>query len=176
MTNTTLKRAGVRTWMLAAGAAIGVAFVLAGCDKSAEREAQARSEAEWARQNAPKMAALNVKGVDEANSAKISIDDAGRVCRAAIASLMGRDPSIIAVTSNDGAHINVSYRTMNDGKVWRNHCSIIGDRVNWAAILDGAQGRWRTEDDIRYVLSGPSIKVTVRTDGELVSEKSYQIE
>lgn len=154
----------------------GVSIALVGCDKSAEREAQARSEAEWARQNAAKMAALNVKSVDETSRAKISANDAGRVCRAAIASIMGRDPSIIVVDSNDGAHINVSYRRPDDGKIWRNHCSIIGDRVNWAAIFNGEQGRWRTEDDIRYVLSGSSIKVTLRTEGELVSEKTHQFE
>lgn len=152
---------------------LGAALAVAGCDKSAEREAQAQRERAWASQNADKMAALNTKLID---TKKLSPTDAGRICRAAIGTLMGQDPRIIAVDNSNGEDVVVSYSRPDDGKIWRNHCYISGDRVNWAAILDGVRGRWRNEDDIRYVLTGPSIKITVRSDGELASEKAYQLE
>ncbi|PHY20777.1 hypothetical protein CSW59_06020 [Caulobacter sp. BP25] len=153
-----------------------LALVLAGCDKSAEHEAQTRSERDWARQNAEKMAALNVRLDNGFSDAKINPKDAGRVCRAAVASLMGRDPTLIRVASSNEEGVDVSYVSPNDGRGWSNHCAINGDRVSWTTISNGVQGRWRTEDDIRYALNGPSVKITVRTNGELMSQKTYQID
>lgn len=92
-----------------------------------------------------------------------------------MAALMGRDPAVMSIAGNDGHDVIVSHRTPDDGKVWNAHCVVNGDRVSWAAITDGVQGRWRTEDDIRFVKTGPTIKITVHTDGALAAERSYRI-
>lgn len=85
--------------------------------------------------------------------------DMGRVCRAAIATVMGRDPSIIRVTATNGSIVDVRY-TRDDGTVWSNRCRVDSGQVTWAAIENGQPGRWRTEDNITFSVDGDQITVT----------------
>lgn len=89
----------------------------------------------------------------------LSQNDQGRVCRASIATVMGRDPSIIRVVANDGNVVSVRY-TRDDGTVWNSRCRVEAGRVTWAAIENGRPGRWRTEDRITYVVDGDQITIT----------------
>lgn len=89
----------------------------------------------------------------------MTAEDMGRVCRAAIATVMGRDPSIIRVTATNGNIVDVRY-TRDDGTVWSNRCRVESGRVTWAAIENGQPGRWRTEDNITFSADGDQITVT----------------
>ena len=61
------------------------------------------------------------------------------VCRAGIAALMGREPSIISARQVGGiAHL--SYVRPDDGTRWSYRCRLVGARILWASDT----GRWRT--------------------------------
>jgi hypothetical protein len=104
----------------------------------------------------------------------------GRICRAAIATIMGGDPGAIRAapvpdaTTDHGMTVRTRYTRSSDGTVWRNECSVAGNRVLWAAIdANGTVGRKRLEDQIYYSARGSSITIKVDMDGERVSEKTY---
>ncbi|MBI2260282.1 MAG: hypothetical protein HYU62_01255 [Caulobacterales bacterium] len=99
------------------------------------------------------------KAEPEVAPVAMTAKDMGRVCRAAIATVMGRDPSIIRVTATNGNIVDVRY-TRDDGTVWSNRCRVESGRVTWAAIENGQPGRWRTEDNITFSADGDQITVT----------------
>ena len=102
----------------------------------------------------------------------LSDDDRGRVCKAAIAVLNGRDPSIMRVIKDEAGLTRVRY-TRDDGTVWTNECRVEPDRVSWRIVDSGGPGRWRTEDTITYAIDGDTVSVRLSMDGEVVSEKEY---
>ena len=57
--------------------------------------------------------------------AEIRASDLGRVCRAAVAALNGRDPTIIKVERVESGVAHVGYVRPNDGKVWKNQCRVL---------------------------------------------------
>ena len=105
------------------------------------------------------MAAAPATDSAEAAPVAMTTKDMGRVCRAAIATVMGRDPSIIRVTGTNGNIVDVRY-TRDDGTIWSNRCRVESGRVTWAAIENGQPGRWRTEDNITFSADGDQITVT----------------
>lgn len=65
--------------------------------------------------------------------------NAGHLCRATIAVLMGRDVGIIRVDGERAGIANVSYVRPDDGTLWGYRCKLEGNRIIWATI----DGRWR---------------------------------
>jgi hypothetical protein len=63
------------------------------------------------------------------------------ICRTAIASITGRDPTIMRVTRTDGDILFLSYVRPIDNFVWDYRCKIEGNRVIWAS----EPGRWRED-------------------------------
>jgi hypothetical protein len=63
------------------------------------------------------------------------------ICRAAIASIMGRDPKIMQVTQNVGDVLFLTYVRAMDNFVWTYRCRVEGNRVVWAT----EPGRWRDD-------------------------------
>lgn len=99
----------------------------------------------------------------------------GRICRAAIASLNGRDPSIIKVLSSANGITRVRY-TRDDGTVWTNECRVADNGyAEWRAVQNGQPGRWRDEDTIRYSVDGTSISIQTFMGGELVTDDTYEM-
>lgn len=100
----------------------------------------------------------------------------GRICRATIASIMGRDPNIIRVVSNSGEVVRVRY-TRDDGTVWNQQCRVSTDgQVTWAGIENGRVGRWRTEDAISYTVEAPNrIRIRQSSMGELLDDSVYTV-
>ena len=76
----------------------------------------------------------------------VSAEERQLVCRAAIATVMGRPLAIIKAKEGRNNLITTSYRRQSDGTVWRNLCRLEGSRVVWASIReDGTPGRWRNQ-------------------------------
>lgn len=99
----------------------------------------------------------------------------GRICRAAIASLNGRDPAIIRVLSASDGIYRVRY-TRDDGTVWTNECRVADNGfAEWRAVQNGQPGRWRDEDTIRYSVAGDSISIKTYMGGELVTDDTYEV-
>jgi hypothetical protein len=61
------------------------------------------------------------------------------ICRAAIGSLMDREPKVFRVTRTDGDILFLSYVRPIDNFDWTYRCRVQGNRVIWAS----EPGRWR---------------------------------
>lgn len=113
----------------------------------------------------------------------LSDNDLGRVCRAAVAALNGRDPAIIKVENVADGIAYVRYARPTDGRVWKNRCRVEGNRVVWASVdLNGpgsGPGRWRTdaEDEVvTYALKADTVKVRITySDGSTEPEHVYAV-
>lgn len=75
-------------------------------------------------------------------AAEASPVEQSAVCRAAIGSVMGRDPKIMSAQAA-GDVVTVSYRRPSDGSVWSYRCRLEGNRIIWAS----AEGRWRNHPE-----------------------------
>jgi hypothetical protein len=131
----------------------------------AEDDLSQRQASEWAAENAA--------------ARKVGVS---RICRAAIASLMAQNPNIIRATpaedatTDKGMTVRTRYVRRSDGTVWRNECSVAGNRVIWAAIDDdGSVGRKRTEDKIYFSAKGATINIIQELDGVRISSETYTV-
>lgn len=88
-----------------------------------------------------------------------------QVCRATVAVVMGRDPSIIKVERISDGVVRLYYFRPDDGQRWDYRCRLEGQRAVWAT----AEGRWRThpqDETIQFVSSGEALTIEQRfTDG-----------
>nr|WP_325265575.1 PH domain-containing protein [uncultured Rhizobium sp.] len=95
-----------------------------------------------------------------------------KICKAAVAAIMGRDPSIISVGAEISGVLPLSYVRPDDGKQCKYRCRVEGDRIIWASDT----GRWRTDpldEKIFYTISSNTISISERyTDGSS-NESTY---
>lgn len=150
--------------------AITISLVVAGCGPNAE-QAEVAAMDEKADVQAP-------PSVQQPASVAMSEADMGRACRGAIASINGRDPGIIKVTRTAGNLIRTRY-TRDDGTVWQNECEVGSGNLRWRT-WDGngpgsGPGRWRTEDEILFTITGDKVHVRQSMEGELISEDDFTI-
>ena len=88
------------------------------------------------------IAALSLCGCLEfAAAADVSPLEPELICRAAIGSLMDRDPKLFRLTRTDGDILFLSYVRSIDNFDWTYRCRIRGNRVIWAS----EPGRWRED-------------------------------
>ncbi len=154
--------------------ALGALMVVAACDDGYEQAGRDLTQSTRELNEANEMAAA-IRGDVEPQPVSLSDADKGRVCRAIIASLNGRDPAIIEVISSQGFTHRVRYRR-DDGTVWTNECRVGSGTAEWRAITDGQPGRWRDEDTIRFTVDGPTITVETFSMGELMTNDTYTVE
>jgi hypothetical protein len=104
----------------------------------------------------------------------LTSEDRGRVCKASVAKLMGRDPSIMSVHHLGGGITRVSYNRPDDGKRWVSDCRVEGDTVVWADVENGTRQRWRThpmDEKIAYSMHDETIRICETfSDGSMSSE------
>lgn len=92
------------------------------------------------------------------------------VCRAIIATLMGRELEIISVDDVQngvaGRIVYLSYIRPNDGTLWKNRCMLEGGRVIWSTVdafgPNTGFGRWRNDpvDPIlTFTQSGSEVEI-----------------
>lgn len=87
------------------------------------------------------------------------------ICKAGIATIMGRDPKTIKVLSNEGGVVLLQYRRPNDDSLWSNRCRIEGGRIMWAS----GNGRWRDDprdEKVSFTVAADTITIKeTYTDG-----------
>lgn len=98
------------------------------------------------------------------------------ICRAAIATLMGRSPSIIKVDGVEAQIIYTTYVRPDDGSVWSNRCQIRGSQVAWGTKT----GRWRDHQMDEKVYFAQSVDrqnltITVAYADGSKSEKTFRL-
>ena len=102
----------------------------------------------------------------------IALADDGQVCKATIAALMNRDPSIID-SQSAGGKVLLSYQR-SDGDTFAYKCRVDGSRVFWG----NADGRWRDhsmDSTITYAQSGNRITINEKgPDGSSI-QKTFEI-
>lgn len=96
-----------------------------------------------------------------------------QICKAGIATVMGKEPNIITATNISSPIIGLSYIRKDDGTKWLYKCKINGNTIVWGS----SDGRWREDpldSVITYKISGDSIIVSEKyTDGS-ESVKEYK--
>lgn len=94
------------------------------------------------------------------------------ICRAAIATIAGRDPKAMQVTRIAGDVLFLSYVRPIDNFVWDYRCKIQGNRVVWAS----EPGRWREDpkdDKVFFEIVGDRRQLRVienHGDGSVTKE------
>jgi hypothetical protein len=81
------------------------------------------------------------------------------ICKAAIATIMDRDPLIMRA-KQDGMVIHVEYVLREGGAVWGYRCRMDGRQIVWAS----AKGRWNTHPKdavVTFELADEQRQVTI---------------
>ncbi|CAH9061992.1 hypothetical protein PSECIP111951_02602 [Pseudoalteromonas holothuriae] len=117
-------------------------------------------------------ASLLIVGIEaQANSQPVTDT---QVCKATIATVMGRDPSIIKLQKQQNSVIYVSYIRKSDSSKWTYRCKLKGNKVIWAS----EKGRWREhslDSKIVYSIHDNTLKISEQhTDGS-TTKKSFKI-
>jgi len=97
------------------------------------------------------------------------------LCRAAVASLMGRDINTIEVTRTQANITFTAYIRPSDGSVWRNRCRVDGPRIHWGTDV----GRWRDhplDEVVTYEVRGSKLTVRVSMSGSTGSSKVFDLQ
>lgn len=95
-----------------------------------------------------------------------------QICVATVATSMGRDPSIIKVSSSQENITSLSYYRSEDGKYWKYRCKLEGDKVIWASD----PGRWRTgqyDSKITFSVDGDSLNILENYSDGSSTTKTY---
>ena len=85
------------------------------------------------------------------------------ICRAAIATIAGRDPKAMQVTRIAGDVLFLSYVRPIDNFIWTYRCKIEGNRVVWASD----PGRWREspkDDKVSFEILGDGKQLRISDD------------
>jgi hypothetical protein len=173
---------------------IAVGLSLAACgqesDPQAEKLARVQAELDAAKEETAKLKAQVAasEGVqpkptaaEPATSAPapISAKDMGRVCRASIGAIMGRDPAIISAKSVAEDLVETKY-TRDDGTVWKNQCRFEPGRIVWRTVdafgPGSGLGRWRDEDEILFRVEGDGrVWIKHSMSGSLIGEETVTV-
>lgn len=103
-----------------------------------------------------------------------------QVCKAAVATMMGRDPKIVKVKKTKDGIVYLSYRRPDDGKLWAYRCKFEGDQVIWASDNADSLGRWRThpaDEKINYRTSqgGTVLRIEERYGDSSSTSKEFSL-
>ena len=92
------------------------------------------------------------------------------VCRAAIASLFGRNVASVTVVNRESSVLKLRYTRPSDGTIWTNRCKVVGARIMWTSEY----GRWRDhplDEVVTYTVQGSKITINKKySDGSSADE------
>lgn len=95
-----------------------------------------------------------------------------QICKATIATVMSKDPSIINIDKVSGKVISLSYIRNADSSKWAYRCKTEGSKAIWASDT----GRWRThalDSKITFSANGNTLKVTEKYNDGSATKKSF---
>lgn len=99
----------------------------------------------------------------------------GKVCKAAVASMFGRDHKTMKLDKIADGVAYVHYIRPDDNSRWAVKCKLDGDRVIWASNNADNSKRWRTDpldDVVKYSIKDTVLTITqVFTDGSSSSDE-----
>lgn len=93
----------------------------------------------------------------------------GQVCKAAAASMFGRDHKIMKLDKVESGIAYVHYIRKDDSTRWAIKCKLINDQVMWASDNPDSTGRWRdnpADSVVKYAVNGKKLTISeVYSDG-----------
>lgn len=144
----------------------GIALLVIFAESNSEK--QARIEAENAA-----LAAATLQKAGSSTSAKVVATkyfSQEQICKAAIGTIMRRNPSTMTISKTDAGVTDLSYVRENDRTKWAYRCKLENNKVIWATDT----GRWRTHPEdsvITYSENAKEIKIVEDYgDGSSTSE------
>lgn len=135
------------------------------------------AEKEKKEQEEKKLAEIREKRKEEEAQMKLDFkrknDNQGtRICRAAIAAMMGRPVEIINFTEQKGDVIYTTYIRPSDNTAWNNRCRIAGNSVIWSS----ENGRWRNspqDEKVTFEVENGTIFIHQKYSDGSTSSKRY---
>ena len=115
--------------------------------------------------------AISILSVFSTLTAEAGSVSAPKLCKAAIATIMGRSPDIINARGN--SVISVDY-TRGDGTFWDYKCRVEGNRIIWGA----PEGRWRThrlDPKITFRTGANSVQIIETFSDGTSNKQSFSI-
>lgn len=100
--------------------------------------------------------------------------DQTHLCKAGIATVMGRDPSTMTARMVNGL-VQVSYVRQDDGQPFTYKCKVEGSRIIWGTI----SGRWRThpaDGEMSYTLNDNTVNVVEKYSDGSALQKSFHLQ
>lgn len=104
--------------------------------------------------------------------------DVGQVCKAAAASMFGRDHKIMKLDKVKSGIAYVHYIRQDDKSRWGIKCKLIGDQVLWASDNADSSGRWRDDpmdSVVKYSVSGKNLTITEAYSDGSSTKNTYPI-
>lgn len=102
----------------------------------------------------------------------------GQICKAAAASMFGRDHKIMKLDKIQSDVAYVHYIRKDDSTRWAIKCKLIDDQVMWASNNPDSSGRWRNDPAdsvVKYKVDGNKLTISeVYSDGSSTSD-TYQL-
>ena len=98
-----------------------------------------------------------------------------QICKAGIAKIMGRDPTIIKIDRVANDAIYLSYVRQDDQSKWKYKCKLEGNRIIWGSDT----GRWRShpmDSKVTFKVTGNSITVTDSFSDGSSSSETYSLD
>ena len=96
------------------------------------------------------------------------------ICKAGVATVMGRDPSIMRIDTEVGGVLYLSYVRVDDGSLWSYKCKVDGSLIIWASDT----GRWRdhpADPRLSYRIQADTIHVEEKYSDGSATKKSFKL-
>jgi hypothetical protein len=116
----------------------------------------------------------NNTNTSSTSTTKVNFTDQ-QICKATIAKLMGKKPSIIKIDKTSGNVIYLSYIRPFDGSHWAYRCKLEGSTAIWASDV----GRWRTgiyDSTLTFSANKNNLKITESHPDGSSGYKSYSLQ
>jgi len=97
-----------------------------------------------------------------------------QICKAVVAKVNGKNPSIIKVNKVSGNVTHLSYIRQNDGTNWALRCKLEGSTAIWATD----SGRWRTgqyDSKITFSVNNQSLSISENYSDGSGDDKTYNL-
>ena len=97
-----------------------------------------------------------------------------QICKAAISTIMGRDPTSMKIKQSQNSAVIVSYKR-DDGNNYSYKCKTEGKNIIWG----NQSGRWRTnkfDSKVSFTVQGNNIEIKDQFNDGSSSKKSFTYE
>jgi len=118
------------------------------------------------------VAKRNLKAIQGSESHGTATES--QICKAGIATVMGKAPSIISITGSRNNIVFLYYIRGSDGSRWEFKCKVSSDEIIWAT----ANGPWRTrsgDSDVEFSVTGDRLTITEKFSDGSARSRNFNV-